>query len=239
MDLTGQRALVTGGAKRIGRGIAEALAGAGAEVAVQYRHSADEAAAFCEAWRVRGVKAVALQADFSDGRAGDLLERAAGELGGLDLLINNASVFPRGGFPGLGAEQLERVFRPNAYAPLELMQGYAARFGTGSIINLLDRRVRAHDTTCVAYALTKKTLEEATALAALAFAPDVRVNAVAPGPVLAPSSGGAEPGGATPLRRRPEIADIADAVLYLAGARAVTGQTLFVDGGQHLLGNGV
>ncbi|HNX52612.1 MAG TPA: SDR family oxidoreductase, partial [Pontiellaceae bacterium] len=111
---------------------------------------------------------------------------------------------------------------------------------TGKIINLLDRRVTSHDTTCIPYMLSKKGLEELTKLAALDLAPGITVNAVAPGAILPPPKDSNNPAweyaGTIPLGKRPTPADIADAVLYLLKSDHITGQTIFVDGGQNLLG---
>ena len=112
-----------------------------------------------------------------------------------------------------------------------------------AVINLLDRRIRCNDTTCVPYSIAKKGLEELTKLAALEYAPDIRVNAVAPGPVLSPPGSSTESArelaGNIPLDQLPTLGNIAEAVMFLLQADSITGQVIYVDGGQHLLGNGV
>ena len=231
MVLDGKRALVTGGALRIGKAITEALQRAGAEVVVHYRHSKAEAEA---------LSPFTVQADLN--RLEDcarLVERA----GPLDILVNNASIFTKDSLADSSPERVQREFQINLFAPMELTRAFAAQTGKGAIINLLDRRIACNDTSCVPYSITKKGLEELTKLAALEYAPGIRVNAVAPGPVLPPPGSSAESArelaGILPLDPLPTLGNIAETVVFLLQSDFITGQTLFVDGGQHLLGNGV
>ena len=228
MDLKGKRALVTGGAVRVGRAIVEALQAAGAEVVVHYLRSGAEAKALSP-WTVKG--------DLADPEA---CSRIVAEAGPLDILVNNASLFTRDALPTATPERVRREFGVNLFAPMELVRAFAAQVrGEGAVVNLLDRRIRGNDTTCAPYLLTKKALADFTRVAALEYAPAIRVNAVAPGPVLPPSGGAAtEPMGHIPLGRPPVAGDVAGAVLFLLRAESITGQVVFVDGGQHLLGNG-
>ncbi len=231
MVLKGKRALVTGGAVRIGRAITEALQAAGAEVVVHYRSSKAEA----EALSPFTVQAELQSLEDCSG----LIERA----GPLDILINNASIFTKDSLADSTPERVRREFNVNLFAPMELTRAFAAQAGLGAVINLLDRRIRCNDTTCVPYSITKKGMEELTKLAALEYAPDIRVNAVAPGAILPPSESSAESArelaGNIPLEELPTAGDIAEAVLFLLHSEFITGQVLYVDGGQHLLGNGV
>jgi NAD(P)-dependent dehydrogenase (short-subunit alcohol dehydrogenase family) len=146
--------------------------------------------------------------------------------------------------------QVCREFNVNLFAPMELIRAFAAQppssdsDGPGrAVVNLLDRRIRCNDTSCVPYTVSKAGLEKLTALAALEYAPEIRINAVAPGPVLPPPGSPAkdawETAGRVPLEALPSPENIAEAVLFLLKADSTTGQTVFVDGGQHLLGNGV
>ena len=231
MVLKGKRALVTGGAMRIGRAITEALQAAGAEVVVQYRNSKEEAEA---------LSPFTVRADL---QSMEECSRLIEEAGRLDILINNASIFTKDSLTDSAPDRVLREFNVNLFAPMELTRAFAAQAGRGSIINLLDRRIRCNDTTCVPYSLTKKGLEELTRLSALEYAPDIRVNAVAPGPVLPPPGSSAESArelaGNIPLEELPAMGHIAEAALFLLQADSVTGQVIYVDGGQHLLGNGV
>jgi NAD(P)-dependent dehydrogenase (short-subunit alcohol dehydrogenase family) len=235
MNLNGKKALVTGGAVRIGRAITEALTAEGAEVIVHYRRSKKEAEA---------LSSKTIQADLSDPvQCETLIERAAKQFGKIDILVNNAAVFHQTRLADATHEAVMKELQPNLLAPLALIRGFARQTDAGKIVNLLDRRVTSHDTTCVPYLLSKKALEELTKLAALDLAPGITVNAVAPGAVLPPPQHADDPAweyaGPIPLEKRPGPADIAEAVLYLLKNDLLTGQTLFVDGGQHLLGNGV
>ncbi len=231
MILEGKRALVTGGAVRIGAAIVKALQAAGAEVVVHYRHS-EEAA--------KALSPFTVQADLQ------CLEDCAGlieQAGQLDILINNASLFTRDSLAAGTPDRVLREFNVNLFAPLELTRKFAAQADSGAVINLLDRRIRANDSSCLPYSMSKKGLEELTKLAALELAPGIRVNAVAPGPILPPPEGSGkdfrELAGNVPLNLFPTPENIAEAVLYLLRADYCTGQIIFVDGGQHLLGNGV
>lgn len=232
MNLSGKKALVTGGAVRIGRAIAEALLAEGAEVIIHFRTSEKEADAF---WPN------IIQADLSDpAQCETLLERAAQQFGSIDILINNAAVFYQTKLADSTHDVVMEELQINLLAPLALIRGFAQQTKTGKIINLLDRRITSHDTTCVPYMLSKKGLEELTKLAALDLAPGITVNAVAPGAILPPPKDSDNPAweyaGTIPLGKRPTPANIADAVLYLLKSEHITGQTIFVDGGQNLLG---
>ena len=232
MVLKGKRALVTGGAVRIGKAITQVLQAAGAEVVVHYRNSKAEAEA---------LSPFTVQADLQCLEdCTRLIERA----GPLDILINNASIFTKDSLADATPERVLREFQINLFAPMELTRAFAAQAGRGgSVVNLLDRRIACNDTTCVPYSITKKGLAELTKLAALEYAPQIRINAVAPGPVLPPPGSSAESArelaGSIPLEQLPTLGNIAEVALFLLQSDSITGQTLFVDGGQHLLGNGV
>ena len=232
MNLNGKRALVTGGAVRIGKAITQALQAAGAEVVVHYRNSKAEAEA---------LSPFTIQADIQGlETCAGLIERA----GPLDILVNNASIFTKDSLSGSSLDRVQREFNVNLFAPMELTRAFAAQAKPGgAVINLLDRRIRCNDTSCVPYSITKKGLADLTQLAALEYAPNIRVNAVAPGPVLPPPGGSMESArelaGNIPLGNLPTTGNITEAILFLLQADAVTGQIIYVDGGQHLLGNGV
>jgi NAD(P)-dependent dehydrogenase (short-subunit alcohol dehydrogenase family) len=232
MKLNGKRALVTGGAVRIGRAIADALAEAGVEVIVHFQTSEKEAQAF---WPN------VIQADLNDpAQCETLIKQAAEEFGPIDILINNAAVFHKTRLLDADVETVMAELQPNLLAPLALIRGFAKQAKSGHIINLLDRRITSHDTDYVPYMLSKKGLEELTKLAALELAPGIAVNAIAPGAILPPpgkeKDTSWEPAGTIPLDIRPDTDDIADAAMYLLKSKSITGQTLFIDGGQNLLG---
>jgi len=235
MELSGKRALVTGGALRIGRAIVEALQTAGVEVVVHYRHSAKAAA---------DLSHFTVQADLAvPEECAALLPRINDQFGPVDILVNNASVFSKDTLTEASPDKVQTEFQTNLFAPLELTRAFAVQTNNGAVINLLDRRIRCNDTTSAPYSITKKALEDLTCLAALEYAPRIAVNAVAPGPVLPPPGSETtqvrELAGNIPLDRIPDPAEIATAALFLLQADSITGQVVYVDGGQHLLGNGV
>ncbi|MCX5795292.1 MAG: SDR family oxidoreductase [Elusimicrobia bacterium] len=240
--LLGQTALVTGGAKRLGRAIALALGRAGADVVVHCRGSLAEAQALAGELRGLGRQAWTAQADLDDASQVEALFadacRSAG--GGLDILVNSASIFPTGRLDGLQPAELERNIRVNALAPFVLGRALARSGRGGCIVNLLDSRITDYDAEHAAYHLSKRLLATFTRMMALEYAPKVRVNAVAPGLILPPPGEGQDYlerlKGTNPLQRHGGPEDVADAVLFLARSAFVTGQTIFVDGGRHMRG---
>ncbi len=238
-DLRGKKALVTGAAKRIGRATAVALARAGAGVVVHYTASEREAVDLCRELERGGTRAWPLQADFRDPAAlASLCDRAADLAGGLDLLVNNASIFPRDTLDDLTLESLTANLTVNAWAPLALGRAFVARAGRGTIVNLVDSRVDDFDWKHVGYRVSKHVLAALTAAMALAYAPAVRVNGVAPGLILPPPGQGEEYierlRNTVPLGKHGEPEDVADAVVYLAEGDFLTGELVYVDGGRHL-----
>ena len=238
-------ALVTGGAQRVGRAIALALADAGYDVAVHYRSSPDEARGTVADVQARGRRATALAADLTEEAAVTDLPRLAVEhLGTLTLLVNCASLFHDDRFGALGRELWEAHMATNLRAPIVLAEAVAAALppatedGEACVVNILDQRVLKPNPQFFSYALSKSALWTATRMMAQALAPRVRVNGVGPGPTLASihqdAATFAAEAGATPLERRSTPEEIAAAVVYLAQARAVTGQMIAVDSGQHL-----
>ena len=238
-------ALVTGGAQRVGRAICLALADAGYNVAVHYRSAPDEAQATLAELQARGRCAVALAADLTDEAAVVALpEQAAEALGPLTLLVNCASLFRDDRFGRLERGLWEAHMATNLRAPIMLAEAFAADLpstiadGDASIVNILDQRVLKPNPQFFSYALSKSALWTATRMMAQALAPRVRVNGVGPGPTLASihqdAATFAAEAAATPLQRSSTPQEVAAAVLYLAQARAVTGQMIAVDSGQHL-----
>lgn len=246
MELKDKVALVTGGAKRLGREIALALAREGCDIVVHYRSSREEADATAEEIRSMGRQAWCVCGDFSNVYGPDVAMNTAWDLAGwVDILVNNAAEFSRAALEDAPVELFEELWRVNALAPVLLarrMQTLAARSDIlpqdycGRVVNVLDRTV-AHPSRKLPYWLSKKTLEAFTLSAALSGAPRFTVNAVAPGPVLVPEDPALrESAGPSPLAVRSLPGDVADAVVWLAKAVTVTGQIVYVDGGRHLLG---
>ena len=240
---SGKRALITGGAKRLGRETALALARAGASLVIHYNSSEAPAQALCEELEALGATAVPLQANLDDpDAAAGLFGEAWMALGGVDILVNNASIFPAGRMDEMSWADLKDNLRVNAWAPFLLMREFWRKVKgttkTGSVVNLLDTRLVGGDLVHAAYHLSKSTLSELTTLGALEFARELQVNGVAPGAVMPPEEFGDgyldSLAADLPLKRRGYPKDIADATLYLLGAHFVTGQIIFVDGGRHI-----
>ncbi len=236
--------LITGAAIRLGNTFARTLARAGWDVVVHARHSAAQAEALCADLTACGVRAWHVDGDLlADGGPESVFDAALTCAGRIDALVNNASLFERQPLADSMPADFERFWRVNTLAPILLTQRLAAhvatRHTTGSVVNLLDQRIARANSGAVPYLLSKKALEAFTLAAALEYAPSLRINAVAPGAVLPPGATAAkEPAGCFPLGSRPTPEQVAEAVHYLLDAEAVTGQILFVDGGQHLDGAG-
>jgi pteridine reductase len=237
-DLHGKTALVTGAAKRIGAAISLALAREGANVIVHYNSSVDQAERLRDEIMELGVRSWLLRADFEAQEYQTLVERSIETAGGLDMLVNNASVFPVDSLSTLGFDDLIRNMEVNAWAPFVLSRDFARLVGRGKIVNLVDSRTHDFDWSHVGYILSKHVLDVLTRVTALKYAPDVTVNGVAPGLILPP------PGEdesyldrltrTVPLKRHGSPEDIADAVVYLLKSDFVTGEIIAVDGGRHL-----
>lgn len=237
-------ALVTGGAKRIGRALVLALADAGFDVAVHHRTSPVEAEAAADRVRAAGRRAAVIAADLSrEAETARLMGKVGEALGPVSLLVNNASLFLDDRVGDLARRTWDLQIETNLRAPLVLAQAFAAQASRDPdhdplIINILDQRVLRPNPQFFTYTLTKAALWTATRTFAQALAPHVRVNGIGPGPTLASvhqdeAAFLAEAAG-TPLERAVEPEDVCRAALYLIDARAVTGQMIAVDSGQHL-----
>ncbi|MBN2710814.1 MAG: SDR family oxidoreductase [Planctomycetes bacterium] len=238
----GRTALVTGGAKRIGRAIVMALAEAGANVVIHYNYSQEEAEAVAEHARALGVSAWTAPADLRDGEQACLLiSSVVGLSGPLDILVNNASIFPESGLLDFTPVDLSENIQVNAHAPLELSRAFYAQGMGGSIVNMLDARVHDYDSKHVAYHISKRMLHDLTKMMAFEFGPSVKVNGVAPGLILPPE--GEDESyleklkSTNPLCKYGCLSDITDTVLFLVGSSFITGEVIHVDGGRHLKGN--
>lgn len=233
-------ALITGGAKRIGRAITLELARAGYDTAIHYGEDAAAAQATADAVRELGRRAVTLQADLADVVAAhSLIDQASQALGPVTALINNASVFAEDRLQTITGQTWSTHMDVNLRAPILLAQTFAAQAPAGSaIVNIVDQRVLKPDPRFFSYALSKSALWSATRTLAQALAPDIRVNAVGPGPTLpsthqTPDEFQAE-ARATLLGQAVAPEAVAQAVRWLLQAELVTGQMIAVDSGQHL-----
>lgn len=240
--LEGKNALVTGSARRIGRAISLALAREGANVALHYSSSEQEIAELVAEIEALGVKSVTLRADLSDSaELVGLVDRAREALGKIEILVNNASIFPSDTLETVEIESLERNLEINAWAPLVLTRAFAAQTERGHVVNLVDSRVSGFDHTHVSYILSKHVLAALTRMSALELAPGISVNGVSPGLIL-PPAGKDEAyvdrlAQTVPLKRRGAPEDIAAAVIFLVSSKFITGETIYVDGGRHLKEN--
>jgi len=236
-------ALVTGAGRRIGRAIALGLARAGWDVAVHYRASEAEALRVVAEITALGRRAVALQCELADEAAvRALLPRAEAALGAVRCVVNNASLFDYDSATDFSAARLDAHMRANVAAPILLAQALHAATPAGAqscVINLLDQKLYNLNPDFLSYTLSKAALHTATTMLAQQLAPTIRVVGVAPGITMVSGdqteAGFADAHQQTPLGRSSTPEDIADSVVYAASARALTGTTLLVDGGQHLM----
>jgi pteridine reductase len=267
MELDGRVAIVTGGAVRLGKALALALAEEGVRLAVHYRSSTGPADATVDEIRALGSDAVALRADLSQpDQIPSVIEQAAEQWGRLDILVNSAAIFEPADLAHTSVESWDRHFAINLRAPFFLSQAFAAHVGKNRrapddargrapddargqapdgargrahIVNIADWRGLRPDTSYLAYSLAKAGVLALTQGLALALAPNIQVNAIAPGAILPP------PGkdqayldrlaADIPVQRVGSPAEIARTLVFLLKSDFVTGETVFVTGGQHLV----
>ena len=242
MELTGKVALVTGSAKRVGRAIIEAIAAAGADVAIHYSRSGDAAAEL--AWEIRdttGRRAERFQADLADpDQIQHLFQQIGAAYGRLDVLVNCAAVYNHTPIDTLTAEQWDSELAVNARAPaLCIRHALPLMTDGGAIVNITDIAAEKGWGGYPAYCASKAALQALTKSAAKALAKrNIRVNAVAPGAIMWEEDRSEDDQkrvlAQVPLKRTGGPADIAQAVLYFIGNDYVTAQTLRVDGGWHM-----
>ncbi len=245
-------ALITGGAHRLGRAMALDLAAQGHDVAIHYNTSEAGAAALAAECTDFGVRAVTVKGDLLDrAETAALVPAAAEGLGRpLTLLVNNASIFEHDTLATATWDSWDRHIGSNLRAPFELTQAFAAQvpkgrrdvhgepLATGVVVNLIDQRVLKLTPEFMTYTIAKMGLWAFTRTAAQALAPDIRVNAIGPGPTMqgARQSPGhfAAQRAATVLGRGASPAEICAALRFILDAPGLTGQLLCIDGGQHL-----
>jgi 3-oxoacyl-[acyl-carrier protein] reductase/pteridine reductase len=240
-SLGGKTALVTGGARRVGRGIALALAEAGADVALTYRTSCVEAVETARQIESLGRRAMAIECDVrSEDSVRQAVAATAGRFGRLDLVVNNAAVFESASLDSLTLEDWDAVFETNARGPFlvareALPHLRASKTREGRIINIGSLGGIKAWAGHAHYCASKAALHMLTLAMAKAFAPEVSVNCVAPGWIELdekPVESAAHFAAKTPMRRNGSVNDVAQAVLFFAaGPHFITGQVLAVDGG--------
>ena len=242
--------LVTGAARRLGRSIALALAQAGWNVAVHYRNSRQDALETVAQCSILGRTSAAFEADFSDEAAvRALVPRVVEQMGPLDAVVNSASLFEHDTAATFSYALLEAHLRSNTGAPVLLAQALHAHVqeraaagnaeAQGVVVNLLDQKLWNQNPDFLSYTLSKAALEAAGTMLAMALAPRVRVVGVAPGLTLTShmlsEERFAELHALSPLGRSSTAEDVAQSVVFALNNRSLTGTTLLVDGGQHLM----
>ena len=245
-------ALITGAAKRIGKGIALALASDGYDVAIHFSESKTDAQNLRDQLEQFGIQATCLKADLMDDRQiSSLVDRACESLGNeLTLLINNASIFEEDSIKTMTLESWDRHIYTNLKAPAFLSKAFANQvskcaldqngesLSKSNIINIIDQKVLNTDPNFLTYTLAKSGLWNLTRLSAQALGPDIRVNAIGPGPVLKASHQSEEhfqkQRKDTILGRGSDIDEICNGIRFILVSPGFTGQMLSIDGGEHL-----
>jgi hypothetical protein len=240
--LNGRQALITGGAKRLGFASAKGLAIQGVDVVLHFNTSEQEVNESIEALEKIGVNVSVIQGNLADPDVAEtLFEKAETQSGPIDILVNNASIFPEDTMKESDFNSLQTNFAVNAYAPLAIAKSMAAKGRRGTVINMLDTRITDYDANHFSYHVSKRMLSDFTRTMSLEFAPEIRVNGIAPGLILPPEGkdnsyleGLAS---SNPLNDVGGEDDIVKALLFLIESTFVTGQIIFVDGGRHLKGH--
>ncbi len=238
MDKT---ALITGASKRIGRSLSEHLAEKGWSVAIHYNHSGKAAEKLVKQLsdKFPGKRFKTFQADLGNlDEVMKLIPVVCSEMGTIDLLVNNASVFEKGYVKETTPELYQRQLDVNLRAPFFLIRDFAKHCKKGVVINFVDTRITSNKSNFSAYSISKKGLWELTKMAALEFAPDIRVNAIAPGVSLAPADENEDYlwklAENIPMKRPGGIDPIIKSIDYIMENNHLTGQLLFADGGENL-----
>jgi NAD(P)-dependent dehydrogenase (short-subunit alcohol dehydrogenase family) len=236
-DAKAPAALVTGAAVRLGRELALALAREGHDIALHFGRSAEAAAATRAEVEALGVSCESFPQDLGAVEALDgLVARAHRAFPHLGLLVNSASAYGEGTITETTPALFDEQLAVNLRAPFFLIQAFARRCGRGHVVNVLDNKIAFNQYQYAAYLLAKKGLSELTQIAAMELAPRIRVNGIAPGVVLPASSRSAEylawRREGIPLRVTGDVAGVCEALLFLQRSGFVTGQVVFVDGGE-------
>ncbi|HOT99212.1 MAG TPA: SDR family oxidoreductase [Anaerolineaceae bacterium] len=243
MDLKGKNALVTGSGIRLGRAIALALGEAGCNLALHYNTSVESVIQVKSDLEKMGRKAHVFQQDLEDiSHVQDLMTQVCSEFGHIDILINNAGIYPAGSGKAATPEKINKVFNVNLFSPWLLISAFASQLPRevqGKVINISDGKVFRNGTDHFSYRVTKQAINTITAMFALELAPNITVNAIAPGTML-PLLGYEHvdlqvvADRQIPLKRigSPEI--IAQNVLHILSQDFMTGDVIRVDGGEFL-----
>lgn len=239
-ELTGKTALITGAAKRIGNAIALGLAKQGTNVIIHYNKSEDGSEKLRNEIVELGVKSWIVRADFSDPKVcRELIEKAHELSGGMDILVNNASIFSTDSFNTVKLEEININMLTNAWAPFLLSRYFSVKTKYGKIVNLLDTRIIGYDFNHFAYYLSKRMFEILTKSMALRVRTYMTVNGIAPGLILPPEGKDynylEQRKDTVPLKKYGSVSNVLETVLFLLRNDFVTGQIVYVDGGKHLI----
>ncbi|MGP8289316.1 SDR family oxidoreductase [Vreelandella zhanjiangensis] len=234
--MTSKAALVTGGATRLGRHFSEALADAGYDIALHVNSSREEAEEVAECIRGKGRECEILPCNFMHDPLDTLVHTAKERFSHLSVLLNSASSYQAAPIAETDLAMLETQFRINLFTPLLLTRHFAEVVSQGCVINIIDNKVAYHQYPYAAYLLSKKGLADMTQMAALEFAPHIRVNGIAPGVVLPTAQRNHDYIAwrleGIPLHRQGTPGHLIQAMHYLLNNDFVTGQMLCVDGGE-------
>ncbi len=237
MEIRNKTALITGGARRIGREIALGLAKEGVNVLLHYNTSEEDAIKTCDEIRSHGVDCWLIRGDLSQDYS-TIIEKGFNIVREIDFLINNASIFPLKKFEEVTVNDLNNTVLLNSWVPLFLTKKFISHTKSGKIINVLDSIISGYNFERYAYYLSKKMLEVITLSLALKLAPNFTVNAIAPGIILPPEGKDYSYLEAlkdvVPLKKYGSVGEIVSAVIFLLRSDFITGQIIYVDGGEHL-----
>jgi len=236
--MVAKTAFVTGGSDRIGKGIALQLARLGYNILIHYNSSKERAAQTQQEVEALGVVCETVQLNFGVRQDWAAFFEQISERFDIEILVNNASDFSPSNFATPSDDLLFHHFHINFVSAYGLTKAFSQQKNKGLIINLLDTKVTQNDTQHLDYILSKKTLHEFTKISALELAPNFRVNGIAPGLVLPPKEEGLDylwkKAKDIPLQIIGDLAQIQNAVVFLVSNQFITGQIIYVNGGEHL-----
>lgn len=231
--------LITGASKRIGRAVAISLAKEGYDIILHYNNSKSEAKKTAELITKEKQTCYLIRGNLSDFSSySNIIDTALNVAGGIDVLINNASVFKKESFVNTSEKTFDDNISVHLKAPFFLTQNFVKKCDSGCIINIIDSKISSNDGAYFSYLLSKKSLFNFTQMAAKEIAPNFRINAVCPGSIL-PSKYWSEEdidnkNLKLPMKETPTVDDICNNILHLINTPLLTGQCLYVDSGQSL-----
>lgn len=238
MDIRGTNTLITGSAKRIGKEIALGLAKEGSNIILHYNQSETDALKTKDEIEKLGVKCWLIKGDLSNGSE-SIIHEAIDKAKKIDFLINNASIFLPKEFEEATINDLNYIFSVNSWGPLLLIKEFTKVARRGKIINILDAIISGYNFQRYLYYLSKKMLETITLSLALKLAPNFLVNAIAPGLILPPEGKDfsylEKLKELVPLKTYGNVNEVVNAVIFLLKSDFITGQIIYVDGGEHLI----